>query len=198
MSKLLMIAASGGMALILGLPGFAETLPPPFEPPPLPSPSSVPVSVLAPSLGPGAFGGDVAALQQALARNGYSPGPIDGDYGPLTRAAVETFQEEYDLPVTGVAGPDTLDVLGLYDPSSDIAVIAPPSSRSDSSPYVAAITESSRKLSRAQQIFGNASLDSARQGQFINIGRYSSYSSAADRVREARRQGFDARILYQR
>lgn len=197
MSKLLTTAVSAGMALLFGLPGLAQTLPPPFEPPPLPSPSSIPSSAPGPSLGPGASGADVEALQQALARNGYDPGPIDGDYGPLTRTAVETFQEEYDLPVTGVAGPDTLDVLGLYDPDSGIVVIEPPSRR-DSSPYVAAITESSRKLPRVQQVFGNATIDSARQGEFINIGRYGSYSAAANRVREARRQGFDARILYQR
>ncbi len=192
MSKLLAVA--GSMALLLGLPGFAQTLPPPFEPPPLPSPSSVPSSAPGPSLGPGSSGVAVEALQQALARNGYDPGPIDGDYGPLTRAAVETFQEEYDLPVTGVAGPDTLDVLGLYEPGSDVVVVEPPSRQSF--PYVAAITESRRKLPRVQQVFGNATLDSARQGEFINIGRYSSYSAAADRVREARRRGFDARILY--
>ncbi|MBT9311636.1 peptidoglycan-binding domain-containing protein [Leptothoe kymatousa] len=142
----------------------------------------------------------MAALQEALSINGFDPGPIDGSYGPLTRDAVADFQRVYDLDETGVAGPDTLDVLGLYN-TGDTVVANPPggsSGRRSSSPYVAAITESSRKLPQVQQVFGNASIDSARPGRFINIGRYSSYSAASDRVREARRFGFDARILYQR
>ncbi len=35
----------------------------------------------------GATGDDVTQLQSALARLGFDPGPIDGVYGPLTRAA---------------------------------------------------------------------------------------------------------------
>jgi len=31
----------------------------------------------------------------------------DGMYGPLTKAAVEKFQGIWDLPVTGVVGPET-------------------------------------------------------------------------------------------
>ncbi|MEM6253060.1 MAG: peptidoglycan-binding domain-containing protein [Cyanobacteria bacterium P01_D01_bin.156] len=196
MSRLLALAVSGGVAVLLGAPGYAQqTLPPPFEPPPLPSPSSVPISVSSPSLRLGDSGNEVAALQNALSINGFNPGPIDGAYGPLTLGAVESFQREYDLPVTGVAGPDTLDVLGLYDPDSQTIATG---SQSSSLRYVAAITESRRKLPRAQQSFRNATLDSARQGEFINIGRYGSYSAAADRVRDARRLGFDARILYKR
>ena len=111
----------------------------------------------------------------------------------MTSAAVSQFQSVYDLPVTGIAGPDTLDVLGVSEVSnnSDFAV-------GDELPYVAAITESSRNLVQVQRAFGNARLDQARQGEFINIGRYSSRSAAAERVREARRLGFDARTLYQR
>lgn len=42
-------------------------------------------------------------MQRILHRLGYAPGPIDGVFGRRTRAALETFQEGADLPVTGAA-----------------------------------------------------------------------------------------------
>lgn len=51
-------------------------------------------------------GPEVAALQRAL---GVTP---DGVFGPQTRAAVERFQANFMLPVTGVVGKDTAAALG--------------------------------------------------------------------------------------
>ncbi|MBA5779269.1 L,D-transpeptidase family protein [Stappia sp. F7233] len=45
----------------------------------------------------------IREMQLLLARLGYEPGPADGVFGRKTRAALETFQEGADLPVTGVA-----------------------------------------------------------------------------------------------
>ncbi|MGY8661416.1 glycoside hydrolase domain-containing protein [Bradyrhizobium sp. UFLA05-109] len=42
-------------------------------------------------------------VQQQLQRLNYPPGAIDGDYGPLTRAALLAFQADNNLPLTGVA-----------------------------------------------------------------------------------------------
>ena len=200
MLKLLTAAAVSGVFLLLGLPSNAQRLSPPLEPPPLPSPSRIPPSVTTPSLGPGASGSEVFALQQALERNGFNPGPIDGEYGPQTSAAVEQFQSVYDLPVTGVAGPQTLDILGLNTDSVDVVVVGEDEEVQGEmdTPYVAAVIESTNKLGQIRQSFGNATVDYVRQGEFINIGRYERRSQAAERVREARRLGFDARILYRR
>ncbi len=59
----------------------------------------------------GRRGWDVAALQFLLAKRGYSPGGVDGVYGPGTRAAVLRFQRAAGLAVDGVAGPATLAAL---------------------------------------------------------------------------------------
>jgi len=62
----------------------------------------------------GSQGPAVVALQRALATAGYYlADDIDGDFGPVTRAAVETYQLAHSLDVDGVAGEQTLAELGL-------------------------------------------------------------------------------------
>ena len=43
----------------------------------------------------------VAEVQRALARSAYGPLTSDGLFGPGTRAAIERFQRDHGLPVTG-------------------------------------------------------------------------------------------------
>jgi hypothetical protein len=57
-------------------------------------------------------GNDVMRLQEALNRAGAAI-TIDRNYGRGTRAAVETFQRARGLKVDGVAGPATLQALGV-------------------------------------------------------------------------------------
>ena len=44
----------------------------------------------------------MVAIQRALARLGYDPGPADGISGPRTRAAIRAFQAAAGLPVDGL------------------------------------------------------------------------------------------------
>ncbi len=61
--------------------------------------------------GPGSNG--VRGLQRQLRADGYSPGAIDGRYGPRTSDAVRRFQAAHGLHVDGVAGPRTFRELKI-------------------------------------------------------------------------------------
>lgn len=56
----------------------------------------------------GATGDAVAELQRQLAQLGYGVGAADGVFGPNTERAVQSFQREHNLPVTGAADDATM------------------------------------------------------------------------------------------
>jgi peptidoglycan hydrolase-like protein with peptidoglycan-binding domain len=116
-------------------------------------------------LGPGAGSGpagsqSVRALQHRLALAGYSPGPSDGRFGPLTEAAVRRFQAAHRLPANGIAGPRTL---------ARVAVSLPlqASQRRGSqrlSPAVAALPQGTNGLARQNPIPTSVPQPSHRSG----------------------------------
>lgn len=55
----------------------------------------------------------VRQLQRGLRQRGYRPGPVDGRFGPRTRAAVIWFQIKHGLPRTGRG--DVLTVTSLHE-----------------------------------------------------------------------------------
>ncbi len=55
------------------------------------------------SLAMGSVGERVRQLQASLAQLGFAVGDIDGEFGPITSAAVSAFQSAHGLPATGVA-----------------------------------------------------------------------------------------------
>lgn len=44
---------------------------------------------------------EIRRVQQKLSDLGYDPGPIDGDMGPMTQAAIEAFEKDSGLKVNG-------------------------------------------------------------------------------------------------
>lgn len=87
---------------------------------PAPTPAEVPgphadepAPLNDPSTSPPRRTEQVKALQAQLRLLGFDPGPPDGRYGPVTTDAVTRFQEAHDLPVDGVLGPVTAEVLRI-------------------------------------------------------------------------------------
>jgi|ERR1700722_1554605 len=69
-------------------------------------------------------GPDVLALQQALQAAGFSPGAIDGSFGPGTEAAVLAFQRSEGLAADGIVGANTAVALGLVTVPSIPSAVA--------------------------------------------------------------------------
>lgn len=61
----------------------------------------------------GSVGEEVKNIQQRLSKWGYKPGAVDGVYGAKTEAAVKRFQKNNGLVQDGIAGPKTLEKIGL-------------------------------------------------------------------------------------
>lgn len=66
-----------------------------------------------PMLRRGTHGEPVSALQRRLKELGFDPGPVDGEFGPQTEAAVMAFQRQANLEADGVVGPRTWRNLGI-------------------------------------------------------------------------------------
>ena len=77
-----------------------------------------------PMLQRGAQGAAVAELQRKLQAAGFDPGPIDGDFGPRTEAAVLAFQRSRGIDVDGIVGPQTWGTLDGVD-ASPVAAASP-------------------------------------------------------------------------
>lgn len=71
------------------------------------TPSTARTAPAGPTLALGSRGPGVAELQRFLKAAGVLTGPVDGDFGPMTQAAVRRFQQAKGLSVDGVVGPQT-------------------------------------------------------------------------------------------
>jgi peptidoglycan hydrolase-like protein with peptidoglycan-binding domain len=60
----------------------------------------------------GDSGASVSTLQRLLAQRGFDPGPVDGDFGAGTQAALVAFQRANGLEADGVCGPRSWAALG--------------------------------------------------------------------------------------
>lgn len=74
-------------------------------------PSQQPEEIALPILRQGMYGPAVTRLQTRLQALGFYNGPIDGEFGPQTEAAVQAAQVENQIEADGVVGPATWAVL---------------------------------------------------------------------------------------
>ncbi len=63
----------------------------------------------------GSKGSSVVSVQKELKAAGINPGPVDGDFGAKTRAAVMSYQRKHHLAVDGVVGAKTWSALTRDD-----------------------------------------------------------------------------------
>ena len=71
----------------------------------------------------GSKGSEVKALQTALNSNGARPKlDVDGDFGPLTEAAVKEFQKRAKIKTDGQAGDTTMAALKFGGPLPEMTV----------------------------------------------------------------------------
>lgn len=77
------------------------------RPQPVSKPSQVSQRPRSGVLREGDSGPEVAALQQRLQKQGYFQAKVTGYYGPITKAAVNRFQQVAGMPADGIAGSDT-------------------------------------------------------------------------------------------
>ncbi len=64
-------------------------------------------------------GNEVTQIQTKLKRWGYYSGSIDGIYGSQTLSAVKYFQRKNGLTADGIAGPATLNAMGIMSSSNN-------------------------------------------------------------------------------
>jgi peptidoglycan hydrolase-like protein with peptidoglycan-binding domain len=69
--------------------------------------NALPPDVDAPELAAGASGPEVSRLQHGLTVVGTYSAAIDGDFGPLTAAAVRAYQTQRGVAVDGIVGDET-------------------------------------------------------------------------------------------
>ena len=56
----------------------------------------------------------VRSVQKILSDLGYAPGPVDGLMGGATRSAIEAFEADRGLAVTGAVTPELIRALETF------------------------------------------------------------------------------------
>lgn len=107
---LLSLFGSKPAAPVVPAPTPIVPLPTPVPVPPIPVPVPAPAPGT-PTIQNGATGSLVLQLQTKLIALGFLAPPADSDFGPITQAAVESFQTVNGLPANGVVNQTVWNVL---------------------------------------------------------------------------------------
>lgn len=153
-------------------------------------------------------GADIVALQQALKTRGIDPGPVDGEFGPQTQAAVLSFQLVNGLEVDGIVGPATAAALGLGFPiagsAADAQVLVKAKTPANPGPIIvppppagfdgiAAITQSGSTFSARTQAGESFIIGSSTTytDDMVRVGLYQGKAAIQDSLRFGVYKGAD-------
>ena len=145
----------------------------------------------------GSRGEEVRQIQTKLKQWGYYRGTVDGIYGTQTVNAVKMFQKKYGLVADGIAGPKTLEKIGLNSSSgarysqSDINLLARViSAEARGEPYLGQVAVGGVILNRMEHpsfpdtlagiIYQPGAFTCINDGQFDKPVAESAYRAAAD------------------
>lgn len=70
-------------------------------------------NAIPPLASPGPYAGMIEQVQQKLHTLGFDAGPVNGEFGSKTQAALAQFQRSASLPVSGALDAPTLQALGV-------------------------------------------------------------------------------------
>jgi peptidoglycan hydrolase-like protein with peptidoglycan-binding domain len=65
------------------------------------------------TVAPGPYSGMISRVQEKLLELGFDPGPVNGDWGEKTQAALAQFQLSRTIPAGGQLDDQTLTQLGV-------------------------------------------------------------------------------------
>lgn len=145
----------------------------------------------------GSSGSEVTAIQKALKERGLFTADVTGYYGTQTQAAVRKFQKQKGLKVDGIAGPQTLNALGISvgtvpkATESNINLLARIiSAESRGEPYSGQVAVGAVVLNRVEHpsfpdsiagvIYQNGAFTAINDGQFWEPISDSAYNAARD------------------
>jgi peptidoglycan hydrolase-like protein with peptidoglycan-binding domain len=74
-----------------------------------------------PVLRTGSTGLPVRRLQSRMSAVGFNTGGVDGRFGEITEAAVKKLQQDYNLDVDGVVGPQTWNVVDALEDEGGVS-----------------------------------------------------------------------------
>jgi N-acetylmuramoyl-L-alanine amidase len=146
----------------------------------------------------GSRGTEVRNIQTRLKNWGYYKGSIDGIYGTQTKNAVIAFQKKHNLTADGIAGPKTLEKIGLptnsggngYSDSEYNLLARLISAEARGEPYIGQVAVGAVVLNRIDHpsfpssvsgvIYQNGAFSCLYDGQFDKPVADSAYKAARD------------------
>ncbi len=129
---------------------------------------------------------NIRDLQLRLKAFGFDPGPVDGEWGPMTSAAVGAYQRRYGLPATGELDDATrarlqLEPRPLVDPKRAL----------DTEDDLAKKGSETIKLSKRGRLFGILGMITGALGFVQTQNGFSGTSGEIDRILENSGMGSD-------